>query len=40
MASLKSVIETGKPLSIRMEPPSEMMTAVVQAVAEKPWRES
>ena len=28
LSSLKSVLETGKPLSIRMEPPKEMMAAL------------
>lgn len=28
MSSLKSVLETGKPLSIKMEPPREMMAAL------------
>lgn len=28
LSSLKSVLETGKPLSIKMEPPKEMMEAV------------
>jgi uncharacterized protein YndB with AHSA1/START domain len=37
LSSLKSVLETGKPLSIKMEPPKEMMEAVRQAVATKPW---
>ena len=29
------MLETGKPLSIKMEPPKEMMAAVQQAVAEQ-----
>ena len=37
LSSLKSVLETGKPLSIKMQPSPEMMEAVKQAVAEKPW---
>jgi uncharacterized protein YndB with AHSA1/START domain len=37
LSSLKSVLETGKPLAIRMQPPAEMMDAVKQAVATKPW---
>jgi uncharacterized protein YndB with AHSA1/START domain len=28
LSSLKSLLETGKPLSIRMEPPKEMMAAL------------
>ena len=39
LSSLKSVLETGKPLDIKMEPPKEMMEAVKQAVAAKPWRK-
>jgi uncharacterized protein YndB with AHSA1/START domain len=38
LSSLKSVLETGKPLSIKMEPSKEMMEAVKQVVATKPWR--
>jgi uncharacterized protein YndB with AHSA1/START domain len=38
LSSLKSVLETGKPLDIKMEPPAEMIEAVKRAVAEKPWR--
>jgi uncharacterized protein YndB with AHSA1/START domain len=38
LSSLKSVLETGKPLDIKMEPPPEMMEAVKRAVAEKPWK--
>jgi len=38
MSSLKSVLETGKPLSTRTEgPPPQMLDAVKRAVAEKPW---
>jgi uncharacterized protein YndB with AHSA1/START domain len=38
MSSLKSVIETGRPLSAKTEGPSpEMIEAVKRAVAEKPW---
>jgi len=38
MASLKSLLETGKPLAAANEgPPSEMLAAVKKAVAEKPW---
>jgi hypothetical protein len=28
LSSLKSVLETGKPLSIKMEPPKEMLEAI------------
>jgi hypothetical protein len=38
LSSLKSVLETGKPLDIKMEPPPEMMEAVKRAVAERPWK--
>jgi uncharacterized protein YndB with AHSA1/START domain len=38
LSSLKSVLETGKPLDIKMEPPKELMEAVKRAVVEKPWR--
>jgi uncharacterized protein YndB with AHSA1/START domain len=37
LSSLKSVLETGKPLVIKMEPPKEMMEAVKQVLATKPW---
>ena len=37
LSSLKSVLETGKPLVIELEPPKEMMEAVQQVVATKPW---
>jgi uncharacterized protein YndB with AHSA1/START domain len=37
LSSLKSVLETGKPLVIKMEPPKEMMEAVTQVLANKPW---
>jgi len=40
LSSLKSVLETGKPLDIKMELPQEMMAAVKRAVAEKPWRRA
>jgi uncharacterized protein YndB with AHSA1/START domain len=40
LSSLKSVLETGKPLDIKMEPPMEMMEAVKEAVANKPWRSA
>jgi uncharacterized protein YndB with AHSA1/START domain len=38
LSSLKSVLETGKSLDIKLEPPREMMEAVKEAVAKKPWR--
>jgi len=37
LSSLKSVLETGKPLSVKMGPPPEMLEAVTRAVADKPW---
>jgi uncharacterized protein YndB with AHSA1/START domain len=37
LSSLKSVLETGKPLSIKLEPPQGMMEALKQFVAAKPW---
>ena len=37
LSSLKSVLETGKPLAIKLEPPREMIEAVKQAVTAKPW---
>jgi uncharacterized protein YndB with AHSA1/START domain len=37
LSSLKSVLETGKPLEIKMAPPEGMVEAVKQAVAEKAW---
>jgi uncharacterized protein YndB with AHSA1/START domain len=40
LSSLKSVLETGKPLEIKMAPPQGMVDAVQRAVAEKPWKKS
>jgi uncharacterized protein YndB with AHSA1/START domain len=37
LASLKSLLETGKPLSIATGMPEGFMDAVKKAVAEKPW---
>lgn len=37
LSSLKSVIETGKPLSVKMGPAPGMVEAAEKAVAEKPW---
>ena len=38
LSSLKSVLETGKPVAMKMEgPPQEMMEAVQKALGEKPW---
>ncbi len=42
LSSLKSVLETGKPIvvSVKMGPPKEMMEAVKEACAKKPWRDA
>ena len=40
LSSLKSMLETGKPLSIKMEPPKEMVAALREVLASKPWRKS
>jgi uncharacterized protein YndB with AHSA1/START domain len=37
LSNLKSVLETGKPLLIKMETPSGMMEAVKELAAAKPW---
>jgi uncharacterized protein YndB with AHSA1/START domain len=37
LSSLKSVLETGKPLELKMAPPEGMMAAVKQAVAARVW---
>lgn len=37
LSSLKSVLETGRPLAVKMGPPPDMMAAVARAVADKPW---
>jgi hypothetical protein len=37
LSGLKSVLETGKPLDVKMAPPEGMVAAVKQAVAEKAW---
>jgi uncharacterized protein YndB with AHSA1/START domain len=37
LSGLKSLLETGWPLSIAMQPPPGMIEAVRRAVAEKPW---
>ena len=38
LSSLKSVLETGKPVAMKMEgPPPEITEAVQKALAEKPW---
>jgi uncharacterized protein YndB with AHSA1/START domain len=42
LSSLKSMLETGKPIEInvKMGPPKEMLEAVRQACATKPWRQA
>ena len=40
LSSLKSVLETGKPLEIKLAPPEGMIEAVKQAVAAKPWAKA
>jgi uncharacterized protein YndB with AHSA1/START domain len=42
LSSLKSMLETGKPIEINVKvgPPKEMIEAVKQAVATKPWRSA
>jgi uncharacterized protein YndB with AHSA1/START domain len=40
LSSLKSVLETGKPLDVKLEPPAGFIEAVKRAVAEKPWLKS
>jgi uncharacterized protein YndB with AHSA1/START domain len=37
LSSLKSMLETGKPLVIKMQPPKVMMEAVKHVLASKPW---
>jgi uncharacterized protein YndB with AHSA1/START domain len=42
LSSLKSVLETGKPVPVssKMGPPKEMLEAIKQAIATKPWRRA
>jgi hypothetical protein len=40
LSSLKSVLETGKPMAIRLEPPKEMAAVLRQVIAAKPWLRS
>ncbi|MET0869085.1 MAG: SRPBCC family protein [Pseudorhodoplanes sp.] len=40
LSNLKSVLETGKKMSVQMAPPVGFMEAVQKAVAEKPWLKS
>jgi hypothetical protein len=37
LSSLKSVLETGKPLDIKLEPLPEVIEAVKEALKTKPW---
>lgn len=37
LSSLKSVLETGEALSIEMKPPKDMIAALHQVVAARPW---
>ena len=37
LSSLKSVLETGKPLAVKLEPPRGMMEVVQELAATKPW---
>jgi uncharacterized protein YndB with AHSA1/START domain len=40
LSSLKSMLETGKPLHIKLELPSDMMEVVQDLAAAKPWQKS
>jgi len=40
LSSLKSVLETGKPLDVKMEPPPGFVEAVKKAVAQRAWLNS
>ena len=37
LSGLKSVLETGKPLDVKLAPPEGMVEAVKKAVAERAW---
>ena len=39
LSSLKSVLETGKPLDVKLSPPEGMVEAVKKAVAERAWEK-
>jgi uncharacterized protein YndB with AHSA1/START domain len=39
LSSLKSVLETGKPLDVKLAPPEGMVEAVKRAAAERPWEK-
>jgi uncharacterized protein YndB with AHSA1/START domain len=40
LSSLKSVLETGKPLVVKLEPPAGMIKVVKELAATKPWLKS
>ena len=40
LSSLKSLLETGKPIAIKLEPPPDMMKAIREVIATKPWLRS
>ena len=40
LSGLKSVLETGKPLDVKMAPPAGLVEAVKKAVAERAWLNS
>ena len=40
LSNLKSVLETGKPMAIKLEPPQGMLDVVKRLAAEKPWLKS
>ena len=42
LSSLKSLLETGKPISVSVKvgPPKEMLEAIKEACARKPWRDA
>ena len=42
LSSLKSVLETGRPIeiSVKMGPPKEMLEALKEACVTKPWRDT
>ncbi len=37
LSGLKSLLETGRPLSVRMAPPADLVDAVRKVLAERPW---
>jgi uncharacterized protein YndB with AHSA1/START domain len=42
LSSLKSLLETGKPIAVpaKMEPPKEMLDVLMEACAKRPWRDA